>query len=92
MATDIHVMNADGSGLTRLTYEFWCFSPSLSPDGRHIACSFSRDIYVMNADGSGLTRLTGKKGSDSDPGWSAGRGDSSLLDHIHFGTGNREYM
>lgn len=54
---DIYSVNADGSGLTRLTTGI---DPSWSPDGRRIA--FSRwttpwGIYTATADGSGETRL-----------------------------------
>jgi hypothetical protein len=77
----IFVMNADGSGVTRLIgYEFglpddgygdgFVGFPSWSPDGRSIA--FVRgnygipwEAYIMNADGSGVRRL-GLPGSVGD--------------------------
>ena len=72
---DIYLMNADGSGRTRLTNDSGQDGgPSWSPDGTKIAFSSSRDgdveIYVMNADGTGLTRLTNSDGPDSSPSWS----------------------
>ncbi len=75
---NIWVMNADGSGQTRLT-ESGGFDkePSWSPDGTQIVFASDResdsmitDIYVMNADGSGQTRLTESGGSDYQPSWS----------------------
>ncbi|HXI33128.1 MAG TPA: PKD domain-containing protein [Gemmatimonadales bacterium] len=60
---EIYVMNADGSGVTRLTDDPASdFYPTWSPDGSRIAFTSTRDghnnIYVMNADGSGVTQLT----------------------------------
>ena len=70
---DIYVMNADGSGLRRLTRNDgpgWAWFPIWSPNGRRIAFNrvlsppkppYSRgwtsEVWVMNADGSGQRRL-----------------------------------
>src|SRR5205823_4164603 len=75
---EIYVMNADGSGVTRLTH-----SPGRdegdragwSPDGTRIVFSSDRDggqlhVFVMNADGSGVTQLTSGDFVDDDPVWS----------------------
>lgn len=64
---EIYVMNADGTGETRLTNNSASDSdPTWSPDGTKIAFLSDRyrtlpgatEIYIMNADGSGQTRLT----------------------------------
>jgi plastocyanin len=67
---DIYVINADGSGLTRLTTDAHSGNPAWSPDGRRIAFTRGSEIYVMNADGSGATRLTNNPGQDNAPAWS----------------------
>ncbi len=74
--SEIYTINADGSGLTRLTDNSagdWL--PDWSPDGRKIAFASNRDggneIYAMNADGSGVARLTNTSGGGSgSPSWS----------------------
>ena len=52
-------MNADGSGLRRLTRHAenmrWF---AWSPDGRTIAYLRNREVYTVKADGSGERRLT----------------------------------
>jgi Tol biopolymer transport system component len=78
---EIYVMNADGSGQTRLThnpgedtYPVW------SPDGTRLIFSSARvgytDIYMINADGTGLTPLTSDLTPEYDPSWSP---DGSLI-------------
>src|SRR5687767_6652343 len=59
----VMVMNADGTGLRRLTESTGSdFATAWSPDGRRIAFMSTRDgnreIYVMDADGGHPTRLT----------------------------------
>src|SRR5215471_4558575 len=75
---EIYVMNADGTGVTRLTndasYQNWW--PRVSPDRRKVLfyrAPFNKpesypdaSLWVMNADGSGVTQLRAK-GED---GWS----------------------
>lgn len=73
--TDIFVVNADGSGLIRLTTTTsYQTQPSWSPDGSKIVFTSYRDgdanIYVMNADGSGQTQLTSTTAHDEWPSWS----------------------
>ncbi|HVH08461.1 MAG TPA: PKD domain-containing protein [Gemmatimonadales bacterium] len=58
--SQIYVMNADGSGVTRLTNDAGTdIEPAWSPDGARIAFYSTGDssIDVVNADGTGLSRL-----------------------------------
>ena len=73
---ELFVINADGSGLRRLTRNAVPDGDAVwSPDGRKIAFLSRRDgtgadVFVMNADGSDQRNLTRKPGNEVDPGWS----------------------
>ena len=72
IATDaeICVMNANGTGLTRLTDTPEDESaPAWSPDGKRIAFVRDGDIHIMNADGSDETRLLDSEYAN-EPAWS----------------------
>ncbi len=57
---DLYVVNADGSGLRRLTRHAENVPRSFawSPDGRTIAFLHNREVYIVKADGSDERRLT----------------------------------
>jgi Tol biopolymer transport system component len=78
---EIYVMNADGTGQTRLTnnpredtYPNW------SPDSTRLIFSSATigytDIYMINADGTGLVQLTSHPAPEYDPAWSP---DGSMI-------------
>lgn len=74
---DIWTINADGSGLTRLTSTPEEEAQSaFSPDGTRITyrrrptAGEPYQVYVMNADGSDQRRISQSAVNDTQPGWS----------------------
>ncbi len=72
---EIYIMNADGTGLKKLTDDADDeLFPSWSPDARKIAFESRKDgnpdICVMNADGSEQTNLTNNSSRHHVPSWS----------------------
>jgi TolB protein len=85
-AFDIATINADGSGLTQLTFnapgKTFSRSPCYSPDGTKIlfqqrpstggtASLYGVDLFTMNPDGSGLVQVTRTAMNERDPEWAA---------------------
>src|SRR5206468_7283730 len=73
--SEIYAMNADASGVTRLTTSPGeDADPAWSPGGTKLAFTSDRagneDVYVMDPDGTGVRRLTDSPGADADPAWS----------------------
>lgn len=88
----IYVMNANGKGQTRLTFDNAPnLQPNFSPSGDKIAYTSYRDgnfeIYVMNADGTGNVRLTNNGAADYAPCWSP---DGSQIVFVSRRSGNNE--
>lgn len=90
----IFVMNANGSGQTRVsanTHGF-AFHPSWSPDATRIAFTSyigatNFDVFAMDAGGGNEVHLTDDPASDGDPAWSP---DGSQIAFVSDRTGNAE--
>jgi TolB protein len=69
---DLYQMNADGSGVERLTTSGDNGAPQYSPDGMRIAFHSGRDIYVLDLATRKLHRLTNQSqtGDGLRPTWS----------------------
>ena len=73
--TDLYTINADGTGLNRLTTDpAFDGAPDWSPDGTKIVFISGRagnnELYVIETGGTGLIRLTSNAYSEQSPKWS----------------------
>lgn len=70
----IHVMDANGGNVLKLTETADAKDPSVSPDGTRIAyvsrLAGNYDVWVMDPDGSNNIRITDSQGDESSPSWS----------------------
>ena len=97
--SDIYIMNADGSGVFRLTNLYalglgGSHMANWSPDGRKVAFnSFfqggqsPREVYAIDIDGTGLVNLTNHPSDDLRPDWSP---DGSTIAFMSNRSGNPE--
>lgn len=67
---DIFRMNADGTGLERLTTGGSHWFPQYSPDGAQLALHIERDAYVMSLSSRALRRVTHEPANGLYPTWS----------------------
>jgi TolB protein len=93
----IYLVNADGSGLQRLTPRGWrAEAPTWSPDGTKIvflrrhpdardAPHVRDELYVMRADGSQIVRLTRNRIPDDSPTWSPNKRVVAFVGHLSAG-------
>ncbi|MEW6027447.1 MAG: fibronectin type III domain-containing protein, partial [Planctomycetota bacterium] len=84
---EIYVMNADGTGVTRLTNNSaQDNNPQWTPDEKIIFESNrngNSDIFIMNSDGTGVTQLTSGSAAENSPDWRR----ANLLAHWKFDEG-----
>lgn len=70
----LHIMNADGSDIRRVTTGEPSFDPAFSPDGRklvfHRLVSGNPEIFTVSIDGTNLFRVTRNAAVDAHPDWS----------------------
>jgi len=99
---EIYTIQADGSGLQRLTNnDAFDDSPALSPDGKQIVFlsarndpypifpDFKYEIYLMDSNGENLRRLTQTEVGEDHPSWSPD-GRKILFDADYNGDGYYE--
>jgi Tol biopolymer transport system component len=67
---DVYVMNADGSGVQRVTMDGTFWSPQFSPDGKFLAVQGDRDIRLINLADRTVKRLTFDPQNGMSPSWS----------------------
>ncbi len=88
----IHVSNADGSNVQRLSRGTWDSDPFWSPDGRWIAYageSPAFDLFVVPSDGGEPRQLTSGRAGDQPAGWLP---DGSAVVFYRSGVGDAQTL
>jgi dipeptidyl aminopeptidase/acylaminoacyl peptidase len=67
---DLYEMNADGSGVRRLTHGSSNWFPQYSADATRLAFHVMRDVHVLDLATSAMTRLTTEPMNGMHPSWS----------------------
>jgi TolB protein len=67
---DVYVMNADGSGVERVTSKDTNWFPQFSPDGKRLAFHVWSDVHVLDLATKKLQRLTYSPNNGMYPTWS----------------------
>jgi dipeptidyl aminopeptidase/acylaminoacyl peptidase len=96
--SELHIINADGSGERTLTdstnVDQFDYYPAWSPDGKKVAfirgngTDWANELYTINVDGSGLKRVTSSDGLESFPNWSP---DSAKIAFTRFFKADASY-
>jgi Tol biopolymer transport system component len=84
---DIYTMNADGSGVERLTTKDSNWFPQFSPDGRKLAFHVWRDVHVLDLATHALQKLTHDPANGMYPTWSR---DGQRLGFMSWRNGRTE--
>ncbi|NJN19828.1 MAG: hypothetical protein HC822_28125 [Oscillochloris sp.] len=89
---EIYTMNADGSGLARLTdHPAPDYEPAFAPNQRQIVFVSERagvpDLYLVNSDGTNLRRLTDEREGAFSPIFSP---DGNAIYYVGLQDGNRQ--
>lgn len=69
-AADVYIMNADGTGVQRVTSDRANWAPQFSPDGGRLAVQVDTDVHVFDLAGGGERRLTSGADNGMNPTWS----------------------
>lgn len=69
-SADVYLMNADGTGVERITSDLANWAPQFSPDGRALALQVGRDVWTIDLATRERRRLTIEPANGMNPTWS----------------------
>ena len=68
-SADVYIMNADGSGVERLTDTLAHWAPQFAPDGQRLAVQVDRDVVILSLADGGRRQLTAGEQNGMNPTW-----------------------